>query len=136
MKRTTVFLVGLMLVFLQACSGSDTYRGLWKATNSKGEKLEITFDAKKFSVRDSLGETSDYEYIQNSVSIKNSIETYGIKLSDGRGYIIKFPIADDESRGIIKDAEGRMVYMIGRNEYIGYEDIYEPKVKEIDKGDF
>jgi hypothetical protein len=136
MKRISFVLVGLMLIFLQACSGSETYRGLWKATNSKGEKLQITFDAKSFSVKDSLGETSNYEYTQNSVSINNSIETYRIKLSDGRGYFIKFPIANDESRGIIKDAEGKMVYMIGRNEFIYYEDIYEPKAKDVDKGDF
>ena len=121
------FLLGIISIFLYSCSGSDTYRGLWKATDSKGEKLEITFDAKSFSVKDSTGKASSFAYTQNSVSIENSVETYGIELKDGRGYFINFPFADDESKGIIKDAGGNPVYTIGRGAYLRYEDIYKLK---------
>lgn len=127
MRKTTNLLLGLICVLLYSCSGSDTYRGLWKAVDSKGEKLEITFDAKSFSIKDSTGNASNFEYTQNAVSIENSVETYGIKLSDGRGYFINFPLADDESKGIIKDAEGNLLYTIGRGEYLKYEDIYKLK---------
>lgn len=127
MKKTTTFLLGLVIVFLHGCSGSDTYRGLWKATGSRGEKLEITFEAKNFSIKDSTGKTNNFSYTQNSVSIKNSVETYGIKLSDGRAYYISFPIADDESKGVILDGGGNLTYIISKTGYIGYEDIYKLK---------
>jgi hypothetical protein len=127
MRKTTGFLLGIISILLYSCSGSETYRGLWKATDLKGEKLEITFDAKKFSIKDSTGKASSFEYTQNSVSIENSVETYGIQLSDGRGYFINFPFADDESKGIIKDAGGNPVYTIGRVAYLKYEDIYKLK---------
>jgi hypothetical protein len=127
MRKTTSFLLGIISILLYSCSGSETYRGLWKATDSNGEKLEITFDAKKFSIKDSTGKASNFEYTQNSVSIENSVETYGIQLSDGRGYFINFPFADDESKGIIKDAGGNPVYTIGRGAYLKYEDIYKLK---------
>ena len=69
MRKTTNFLLGLISILLFSCSGSDTYRGLWKATDSKGEKLEIAFDAKSFSIKESTGKASNFEYTQNSVSI-------------------------------------------------------------------
>lgn len=123
--RTLINLIlSLVLVSLFSCSGSDTYRGSWKAINAKGEKFEINFDAKSFTVKDSAGQVKTYKYKQNSVSIQNSVETYGIQVSDGRGYQINFPIAKDESRGVIKDGSGIPIYLIGRTEYLKYEDIY------------
>ncbi len=127
MRKSTNILLGIISVFLYSCSGSDTYRGLWKAIDANGEKLEITFDAKSFSIKDSTGKANKFEYTQNSVSIENSIETYGIQLSDGREYLINFPFADDESKGVIKDAGGNPVYTIGRGAYLKYEDIYRLK---------
>jgi hypothetical protein len=124
MRKTVNFLLGLVLISLCSCSGSDTYRGLWKAINEKGEKFEITFDAKNFTVKDSSGEVKTYKYTQHSVSIKNSVETYGINVSDGREYLINFPIANDETKGAIQDANGRPIYIIGRSNYVKYEDVY------------
>ena len=46
MRKAINFVLGLVLISLYSCSGSDTYRGLWKAINVKGEKLEINFEAK------------------------------------------------------------------------------------------
>lgn len=124
MRKTINFLLGLMLITLFSCSGSDTYRGLWKAIDERGEKFEITFDAKNFTVKDSTGKTETYTYKQNSVSIQNSVETYGIQVSDGKAYSINFPIANDETKGVIKDAAGRPLYIIGRSGYVKYEEIY------------
>lgn len=124
MKKTINLFLGLVLISLFSCSGSDTYRGVWKAINERGEKFEINFDAKSFTVKDSTGKIDSYTYKQNSVSIKNSVETYGIQVSDGKSYSIHFPVADDETKGAIQDANGRPVYIIGRSGYIKYEDVY------------
>jgi hypothetical protein len=124
MRKAINFLLGLVLISLSSCSGSDTYRGLWKAINEKGEKSEITFEAKSFTFKDSAGQVKTYQYKQNSVSIQNGVETYGIQVSDGKSYLINFPIANDETKGVIKDAAGVPIYLIGRTGYIKYEDIY------------
>ncbi|MBK8522604.1 MAG: hypothetical protein WAT20_03350 [Ferruginibacter sp.] len=124
MRTLTNFLLCLVLISLYSCSGSDTYRGAWKAINEKGEKFEINFEAKDFTIKDSTGKTDTYKYKQNAVSIKNSIETYGIQVSDGKSYQINFPIANDETKGVIKDAAGRPLYIIGRSGYVQYEEIY------------
>ena len=125
MKKIRVTLLAILAVILVGCSGSDIYRGSWKATDSKGEKFEIFFDAKNFIVKDSSGKSKKYDYSQNSVEIENSVATYGIQLGDGRGYQINFPNADDESLGLIKDENGNLVYTISRKDYIKYEDIFK-----------
>jgi len=124
MKKIINLFLGLVLISLCSCSGSDTYRGLWKAINEKGEKYEINFDAKSFTVKDSAGQIKTYQYKQHSVSIQNSVETYGIQVSDGREYRIHFPIGNDETKGAIQDATGRPIYIISRGKYIKYEDVY------------
>jgi len=124
MKKTHILLL-LVLLILASCSGSDTYRGLWKATDPDGNKFEINFEAKSFTLKDSLGKTHSYDYTQNSVKTENGVETYGIKLSDGRGYQLRFPNADDESVGLVFDENGNGLYTISRTDYIKYEDIYK-----------
>lgn len=124
MRTLTNFILGLVLISLYSCSGSDTYRGTWKAINEKGEKFEIVFEAKSFTFKDSAGEVKTYKYKQNSVSIQNGVETYGIQVSDGKSYQINFPISNDESKGVIKDGTGVLIYLIGRNGYPKYEDLY------------
>lgn len=124
MRNGINLLLAIVIISLCSCSGSDTYRGTWKAINEKGEKSEIVFEAKSFTFKDSAGQTKTYQYKQNSVSIQNSVETYGIQVSDGKSYQINFPIANDESKGVIKDASGMPIYLIGRNEYVKYEDLY------------
>ncbi|MEO6253236.1 MAG: hypothetical protein ABIO79_08025 [Ferruginibacter sp.] len=124
MRKAINVLLSLVLISLYSCSGSDTYRGNWKAINEKGEKFEISFEAKRFNIKNSSGETKTYTYKQNSVSIQNSVETYGIKVSDGKSYLINFPIANDETKGVIQDASGRPLYIIGRSRYVTYEEVY------------
>jgi hypothetical protein len=59
------------------------------------------------------------------VEIANSVETFGIQLDDGRSYKIYFPLAKDESKGLIKDESGTPIYTISRNEYVEYERLYK-----------
>jgi hypothetical protein len=127
MKKISIILLGIFAIILAGCSGSDTYRGKWKATDANGTRYELAFEAKNLTVIDSTGKSEKYEYTQNSVEIKNSVTTYGIKLSDGRGYQINFPNSKDESVGLIKDDNGSPIYTISRKNYIKYQDIYQLK---------
>lgn len=118
---TTIAIVSTLI----SCSGSDQYRGTWKATDTKGNKYEITFQEKSFDVKDSLGTSNNYDYTQHSVEIQNGTKTYGIKLSDGRGYKIQFPNSENMNIGFILDENGAGVYTIGKSDYVQYEDIYK-----------
>ena len=119
-----LILLFLSLILLSSCEGSDAYQGKWKAMNAKGEKFEIDFSPKSFSIKDSLGKSQSYNYTQNSIKSENSIESYGILLKDGRGYLICFPLKD-ESVGLIKDENGELMFTISRKKYITYEEIYK-----------
>lgn len=125
MKKWINLALGVFAVILIGCSGSETYRGSWKATNLNGTRSEMVFDAKTLTIKDSLGKSVKLDYTQNSVNINNSVETYGIKLGDGRGYQINFPRANDESIGLIKDENGNPIYAISRNDYVTYEELYK-----------
>ncbi len=125
MRKINIKLLGILTMILVGCSGSESYRGSWKALNSKGNKFEISFDAKNFTIKDSLGKVEKYEYSQNSVSIENSVSTFGIQLGDGRKYEINFPNSKNESIGLLKDENGTPIYTIGRKDYIKYEDIFK-----------
>ena len=127
MKKIKIFGLAFLLAIIISCSGSDTYRGQWKATDTSGNKFEITFDAKSFVIKDSLGESKTYNYTQNSIKTENFVETYGIELSDGRAYKINFPNSKDESVGIIFDKKGNELYTISRKDYIKSQDIYKLK---------
>jgi hypothetical protein len=127
MKKLCIALITLIAGILFSCSGSDTYRGSWKALDEKGNKFEIVFEPKAFTIKDSLGQLKRYEYTQKSYEMSNSIETYGIALEDGRAYKIHFPKPDDTSIGLIKDDNDKSLYTIGRQTYITYDDIYKLK---------
>lgn len=123
MKKVVIFL-NFLAFMLMACEGSETYRGSWKATDSKGKKIDIVFEADNFVVNNS-GKKQKFEYTQNSVSVQNSVTTYGIKIDDGRGYQIYFPNSKDETMGFIRDENGVPIYTISRNDYKNYEDVYK-----------
>lgn len=127
MKKLPIQLLALLFLLIMGCSGSDTYRGSWKALDAEGHQFEIVFDAKRFIVKDNEGKTKEYKYSQNSVSINNSVETYGINLSDGSHYKISFPIAKDESMGLITDLNGNALYTIGRSKFVQYNDLVKLK---------
>jgi hypothetical protein len=127
MKAIILSFIGIIGLILISCSGSNTYRGNWKAMTLNGEKVDIVFAEKKLTISDSLKESVTVDYTQNSVNIENSVKTYGIKLNDGRGYQINFPLANNENVGLIKDENGNVIYSISRIDYVKYEDIYKLK---------
>lgn len=123
-KFNYLFILFIAFIFM-SCSGSDTYRGDWKAMDENGNYYDIHFDAKHFKFTPEEGESKEYEYSQHSVNISNGVETYGIKLDDGREFEINFPIADDETKGAILDANGVVIYTIGREDYVQYSELYD-----------
>lgn len=90
-----------------------------------GNKFDIVFDVKSFSVKDSSGTSKTYEYTQNSVNIKNSIKTYGIQLKDGRAYQVHFPNRNDDSIALIRDENAQPLFIISRKSYLSYGDMYK-----------
>jgi len=119
MKKLNYLIAALFVLFLSACSGSETYRGTWKATNPAGEKFELLFDEKLLTIKDNNtgGETSS-SYSQNQINISNHVETYGIVVEDFGTCQVHFPYISGESEGFIYDASGNLMYTIGRDEYI------------------
>ncbi|PZP49318.1 MAG: hypothetical protein DI598_08195 [Pseudopedobacter saltans] len=120
-KYYSVLLIVIVFV-LFGCSGSDVYRGNWKALTLNGEKAELTFEPKKLTIRDSAN-TRTIEYTQNSVEIKNAVKSYGINLKDSRRYKLYFPNAKDLNVGVITDENGNIIYTIGRKDFVSFEDI-------------
>jgi hypothetical protein len=127
MKKINVLLVTIIGLIFVGCSGSEAYRGNWKGMTPNGEKVEIVFEGKKITLSGGSKEIVTHDYSQYSVKIENSVETYGIKLDDGRGFKINFPIANDETVGLIKDENNNVLYAISRKEYINPNDIYKLK---------
>lgn len=119
----------LMLIFilliLVACEGSSTYRGSWKATSIDSSKLIINFDAKKITLEDSNHKVTSFDYTQNSVSIENSISTYGIQVSDGRNYLIRFPISKNKKICFVMDENENLVYTLCKDSFMIYDAVYK-----------
>ncbi|MFL5763387.1 MAG: hypothetical protein ACJ77K_05540 [Bacteroidia bacterium] len=118
------FLLALLPILFFSCAGSETYRGKWKGMDKDGNKLDIEFAPNSFSVKDTAGNSSTFQYTQNSVQIDNSVTTYGIQLKDGRQYQVKFPIANNVTEGLVNDENGRPMFTICRNKYLPYNDLY------------
>ncbi|OJW40779.1 MAG: hypothetical protein BGO56_08070 [Sphingobacteriales bacterium 48-107] len=116
----------ILLSVLAGCRGSDVYRGDWKALDRKGNKTEITFDAKRFTVNYENGTTETLAYTQNSISIRNSTRKYGIKLKDGRFFYIYFPLSGETSKGCITLESMEPIYTIGRTDYVPFDEIIKP----------
>ncbi|MCI5058166.1 MAG: hypothetical protein MRY83_18790 [Flavobacteriales bacterium] len=123
MKSIITFLLASATIIMISCSGSETYRGDWKATDGEGKKYDIHFEPKSFTITNANNETKSYSYSQNSINIENGVENYGISADNGLNYTITFPIRDDESKGAILDANGYIIYTISRDDYIEYNDI-------------
>lgn len=117
-SQTLLFLT----LLLAGCSGSDAYQGTWKALNEEGEKTEIIFEPKQMTIMDENDEAVSWSYSQNSVSFENSTHIYGIKLENGLTYSLVFQ--GDSEKGIIVDQNDNILFVIGRDKYYTYEDIY------------
>lgn len=82
--KTAALLPALTVsLLLSACSGSEAYRGEWKAMAPDGSKAEISFAEKSFTVKDEKGAQTVYEYTQNEYQYENGRTSYEI----GRAHV-------------------------------------------------
>lgn len=125
LQKYSYYFILTCTILCTSCSGSDVYRGKWKATDVYGNNLEIEFDAKEFCITDELGKIKSFGYTQNSIRVEDGVKTYGIRLSDGRNYFILFPLVHDHSKAVIRLRNHQPVYTISRSSYIRYTDLYK-----------
>ncbi|MFA0964458.1 hypothetical protein AB9P05_21810 [Roseivirga sp. BDSF3-8] len=124
MKQAITLIVLLFVLFLTACEGSDVYQGEWMAVDGEGGKAQISFTPNSMTITGESGESGEWEYTQNSVAIENGMRTYGINLDNGLSYSIVFPVKGNTQKGAIADQNGQIIYIIGRNDYLSYDDVY------------
>ncbi|RQO32184.1 hypothetical protein DBR32_00790 [Taibaiella sp. KBW10] len=124
MKNYLSLLLCVSMLLLISCSGSDVYQGNWKATDMSGNKFEINFAPKQFTIKETNGKIATYAYTQNKIKIQNSVKSYGITLADGRMFTITFPLAKEAGKAIITLDNKQPLYIISRNAYITYKDFY------------
>lgn len=123
MKSINRLFFGILGLIIFACSGSETYRGNWKAMDIENTKFEIFFKDKSFTVKDSSGKIKTYVYSQRSSRSKHKTKTYTIVLDNGRRYQINFPNSSNEEIGLIKDQSGNFIYTISRKDFVKYKDV-------------
>lgn len=91
--KTAALLPALATALLiGACSGSESYRGEWKAVASDGSKAEITFAEKSFTVKDEKGKETVYEYTQNQYKLESGRTSYGIDIKKRLGSTNRIPV--------------------------------------------
>ena len=122
--KKIIFPLLTLVLFFASCSGSDVYRGDWKATNMEGAHADIHFEEKSMWIMHADGKKSEYEYTQNEVKNENGVRSFGIKLGDGRKLQMYFPLTEDSSKGLILDANSHVLYTISRDTYLHYNDLY------------
>lgn len=125
MKTILTYSTLILLLLLTSCEGSDTYRGSWKALTSQGDKTVITFSPDKMNLKTESGEEASYDYTQNGFHFLDGKHTYDIKLKNGLGYQITFPLKGNKEKGYIADEFGNILYVIGKKDYCSDEDIHE-----------
>lgn len=121
-----LFISSSLLIFMSiiGCSGSANYRGNWKAMDMKGNKWDMVFDENRFTISNNKGIVETYDYIQTSIKIENAVKSFGIKLKDGRGFIITFPLPKNNAKGIINhESTSEALYTIGRSDYVSFQEL-------------
>jgi len=124
MRKPLYLFIAVVALIIAGCKGSDTYRGTWKAMDAVGAKSTLHFEDTTVTVIDSTGKTEKIGYKQNSVNLENHKETYGITLSNGNSFKIVFPNKKGEHVGFIANKDDQLIYSLGREEYVTYEQVY------------
>jgi hypothetical protein len=57
----------VVLIFIIACQGSDSYQGKWKVMDAKGNKLFIEFQTNDFSIYDSFSKNGEKPWTLNKI---------------------------------------------------------------------
>ena len=110
-------------LLLGACSGSESYRGEWKAvasdgSKSDGSKAEITFAEKSFTVKDEKGKEAVYEYTQNQYKLESGRTSYGIDIKNASEARIVFPFKGKADRATMVAPDDTILYMLDRHAYV------------------
>ena len=105
-------------LLLGACSGSESYRGEWKAVASDGSKAEITFAEKSFTVKYEKGKETVYEYTQNQYKLESGRTSYGIDIKNASEARIVFPFKGKTDRATIVAPDDTILYMLDRHAYV------------------
>lgn len=127
MRFSTAAVLSVLVsaLMLGACSGSEAYRGEWKATAADGSKAEITFSEKSFTVKAENGGQTVYEYTQNQYQYQNGRTNYGINIKNGASLQIVFPFQNNTERAAIVAPDDSILYTLGRNAYIPTEQFWQ-----------
>lgn len=91
--------------------------------DAQGNEHELYFTEEKMTLQRSEMDSSVWTYTQHSISIENGASKYGIRADNGLSYSILFPTKDKE-KGALADANGNILYIIGRSHYYTYEDVF------------
>ena len=113
----------LFLCLLLACSGSDTYRGNWKAVSDDGNQFDMIFQEDQMIFKMSDTDSTVFNYSQMGISIRGGRSQDIIRLEGGTRYFIQFPVDDDESKGLILDSFGEKRYSINRTNHMPLDEI-------------
>ncbi len=117
--KTAALLPALATALLiSACSGSESYRGEWKAVASDGSKAEITFAEKSFTVKDEKGKETVYEYTQNQYKLESGRTSYGIDIKNASEARIVFPFKGKTDRATMVAPDDTILYMLDRHAYV------------------
>lgn len=123
--KKLISLAGILLTFLLAgCEGSDTYQGDWKAQSTEGLKASINFSPNSFTISGDSIDSQEIAYTQNSVQWENTRLEYGLNLETGNTIRIIFPNSKNEDRAAMVDSQGSIIYLLGRNEYLEYDEVF------------
>lgn len=121
--KNLIYIFSLLFPILFVnCSGSDVYRGEWKATDMNNNKFTIHFEENTLTITKEDGESKSYKYTQNSVKIENSTSRYGLNLEGGIELEIVFPTKDKDKGIINTPGSEQPLYIISRTDYIQYSD--------------
>lgn len=124
--KTSALLPALTVsLLLSACSGSEAYRGEWKAMAPDGSKAEISFAEKSFTVKDGKGAQTVYEYTQNEYQYENGRTSYGIDIKNSSEMLIIFPFKGNETRAAMTAPDNTLIYTLDRNNYVPVQEFWK-----------
>ncbi|MDO5073730.1 MAG: glycosyl transferase [Neisseria animaloris] len=117
---------GAIILLLNGCSGSETYRGTWKAMDTNNVPMEIVFEEKQFTLSDLQKNTKKtYRYSQNTIQYENGKRRYGIQVENGASFSIAFPFQNDEERAMLIAPDNTVVMTLDRTKHLPLKDFWQ-----------
>ena len=117
--KTTALLPALAVaLLLGACSGSESYRGEWKAVASDGSKAEITFAKKSFTIKDEKAKKPSTNTLRTNTNSESGRTSYGIDIKNASEARIVFPFKGKTDRATMVAPDDTILYMLDRHAYV------------------